>query len=52
MRFPLLLEPYETKVVVVGPPAGEGGGGRGGAEPSWTSGTTLAETEAETGRWN
>jgi hypothetical protein len=43
MRFPLLLEPYETKVVVVGPPAGEGGGGRGGAEPSWTSGTTLAE---------
>jgi hypothetical protein len=43
VRFPLLLEPYETKVVVVGPPAGEGGGGRGGAEPSWTSGTTLAE---------
>jgi hypothetical protein len=43
MRFPLLLEPYETKVVVVGPPAGEAGGGRGGAEPSWTSGTTLAE---------
>jgi hypothetical protein len=41
MRFPLLLEPYETKVVVVGPPAG--GGGPGGAEPSWTSGTTLAE---------
>jgi hypothetical protein len=41
VRFPLLLEPYETKVVVVGPPAG--GGGPGGAEPSWTSGTTLAE---------
>jgi hypothetical protein len=43
MRFPLLLGPYETKVVVVGPPAGEGGGGRGGAEPSYTSGTTLTE---------
>jgi len=42
VRFPLLLEPYETKVVVVGPPAGDGGG-RGGAEPSWTSGTTLME---------
>ena len=47
MRFPLLLEPYETKVVVVGPPAGEGGGGRGGAEPSWTSGTTLAELSGD-----
>src|SRR5271157_258338 len=42
VRFPLLLEPYETKVGVVGPPAGDGGG-RGGAEPSWTSGTTLME---------
>jgi len=45
MRFPLLLEPYETKVVVVGPPAG--GGGPGGAEPSWTSGTTLAELSGD-----
>jgi len=43
VRFPLLLEPYETKVVVVGPPAGEGGGGRGGPEPSYTSGTALTE---------
>jgi hypothetical protein len=47
VRFPLLLEPYETKVVVVGPPAGEGGGGRGGAEPAWTSGTTLAELSGD-----
>jgi hypothetical protein len=41
VRVPLLLEPYETKVVVVGPPAGQGG--PGGPEPSWTSGTTLTE---------
>jgi hypothetical protein len=41
VRFPLLLEPYEAKVVVVGPPAGQGG--PGGAEPSWTSGTNLME---------
>jgi hypothetical protein len=41
VRFPLVLGPYETKVVVVGPPAG--GGGPGGSEPSLVSGTTLAE---------
>ena len=42
LRFPLLLEPYETKVVVVGPPAGDSGG-RGGTEPSWGAGTTLTD---------
>jgi hypothetical protein len=47
VRFPLLLEPYETKVVVVGPPAGEGGGGRGGPEPSFVSGTTLVELDGD-----
>jgi hypothetical protein len=41
VRVPLLLEPYETKVVVVGPPAGQGG--PGGPEPSWTSGTALTD---------
>jgi hypothetical protein len=41
VRFPLLLEPYEAKVIVVGPPAGQGG--PGGPEPSWTSGTTLTD---------
>jgi hypothetical protein len=39
VRFPLVLEPYETKVVVVGPlPAGVAA-----PEPSWASGNTLAE---------
>ena len=39
VRFPLVLGPYETKVVVVGPlPAGVAA-----PEPSFASGTTLAE---------
>ncbi len=39
VRFPLVLGPYETKVVVVGPlPAG-----MADAEPSFASGNTLAE---------
>jgi hypothetical protein len=39
VRFPLVLGPYETKVVVVGPlPAGVGA-----PEPSFASGDTLAE---------
>jgi hypothetical protein len=39
VRFPLVLGPYEAKVVVVGPlPAGVAA-----AEPSWASGNTLAE---------
>jgi hypothetical protein len=39
VRFPLVLEPYEAKVVVVGPLPG----GVGAAEPSFASGTTLVE---------
>jgi hypothetical protein len=39
VRFPLVLEPYEAKVVVVGPLPGEARD----SEPSWASGTTLAE---------
>jgi hypothetical protein len=39
VRFPLVLGPYETKVVVVGPlPSGVAA-----PEPSWASGDTLAE---------
>src|ERR1035437_1153253 len=45
VRFPLVLGPYETKVVVVGPPAG--GGGPGGPEPSLVSGTTLMELDGD-----
>ena len=45
VRIPLVLGPYETKVVVVGPPAG--GGGPGGPEPSLASGTTLAELDGD-----
>jgi hypothetical protein len=41
VRFPLVLGPYETKVVVVGPPAGQAG--PGGSEPSLVSGATLVE---------
>jgi hypothetical protein len=39
VRFPLVLGPYETKVVVVGPLPG----GAGAPEPSLVSGNTLAE---------
>ncbi len=39
MRFPLVLEPYEAKVVVVGPLPDEARDW----EPSLVSGTTLAE---------
>ncbi|MGA2720899.1 MAG: glycosyl hydrolase [Bryobacteraceae bacterium] len=39
VRFPLLLEPYETKVVVVGPLPSEAMS----PEPALVSGTTLAE---------
>jgi hypothetical protein len=43
VRFPLVLGPYETKVVVVGPlPAGVAA-----PEPSFASGTTLAELGGE-----
>jgi hypothetical protein len=45
VRFPLALGPYETKVVVVGPPAGAGG--PGGPEPSLLSGTTLTELDGD-----
>jgi hypothetical protein len=38
-RFPLVLAPYETKVIVVGPLPG----GVAAPEPSWASGTTLVE---------
>jgi hypothetical protein len=44
VRFPLVLEPYEAKVIVVGPPAGQGGPG---SEPSLVSGTTLAELDGD-----
>jgi len=41
VRFPLVLGPYEAKVVVVGPlPAGVAA-----PEPSWASGIALAELE-------
>jgi hypothetical protein len=39
VRIPLALGPYEAKVVVVGPLPG----GAAGPEPSFASGTTLAE---------
>jgi hypothetical protein len=39
VRFPLVLGPYETKVVVVGPLPG----GLAAPEPSFASGATLAE---------
>ena len=45
VRFPLVLGPYETKVVVVGPPAGQSG--PGGPEPSLVSGTTLLELNGD-----
>jgi hypothetical protein len=44
VRFPLVLGPYETKVVVVGPLPGVAAA----PEPSWASGTTLAELEMGT----
>jgi hypothetical protein len=44
VRLPLVLEPYEAKVIVVGPPAGQGGPG---SEPSLVSGTTLAELDGD-----
>jgi hypothetical protein len=43
VRFPLVLGPYETKVVVVGPLPG----GVGAPEPSFVSGTTLAELDGD-----
>jgi hypothetical protein len=43
VRFPLVLAAYETKVVVVGPLPG----GAAVAEPSWASGTTLAELDGD-----
>jgi hypothetical protein len=46
VRFPLVLGPYETKVIVVGPLAGQGGPG-GAAEPSFVSGTTLMELDGD-----
>jgi hypothetical protein len=45
VRFPLVLGPYETKVVVVGPPAGQSG--PGGPEPSLLSGITLTELDGD-----
>jgi len=39
VRFPLVLEPYEAKVIVVGPLPAEARD----TEPSWVSGTTVAE---------
>ena len=43
VSFPLVLGPYEAKVVVVGPmPAGAAA-----AEPSWVSGQTLAELDGD-----
>jgi hypothetical protein len=44
VRFPLVLGPYETKVVVVGPLPGAAAA----PEPSWAAGTTLAELEMGT----
>jgi hypothetical protein len=43
VRFPLVLGPYEAKVVVVGPlPAGVSQ-----PEPSWASGSTVAELDGD-----
>jgi hypothetical protein len=43
VRFPLVLGPYEAKVVVVGPlPSGAAA-----PEPSWASGTTLASLDGD-----
>ena len=43
VRFPLVLAPYEAKVVVAGPlPAGVAA-----AEPSWAAGTALAELDGD-----
>ena len=43
VRFPLVLGPYETKVIVVGPlPAGVSQ-----PEPSWASGSTVAELDGD-----
>jgi hypothetical protein len=44
VRFPLVLGPYEAKVVVVGPLPGA----VAAPEPSWASGMTLAELEMGT----
>jgi len=43
VRFPLVLGPYETKVVVAGPLPGV----VGAAEPSFASGSTLAELDGD-----
>jgi hypothetical protein len=43
VRFPLVLGPYEAKVVVVGPLPG----GVAAAEPSLASGNTLAELDGD-----
>ncbi|MGB7722070.1 MAG: glycosyl hydrolase [Bryobacteraceae bacterium] len=43
VRFPLVLEPYEAKVVVVGPLPAEARD----SEPSLVSGTTLAELDGD-----
>ena len=43
VRIPLVLGPYEAKVVVVGPLPSEAGG----AEPSFASGRTLAALDGE-----
>jgi hypothetical protein len=43
VRFPLVLGPYETKVVVVGPLPG----GAAAPEPSFTSGTVVAELDGD-----
>src|SRR5271157_4313577 len=43
VRFPLVLAPYEAKVVVVGPLPG----GAAAAEPSWASGATVAELDGD-----
>jgi hypothetical protein len=43
VRFPLMLGPYEAKVVVIGPlPAGVGA-----SEPSFAAGTMLAELDGD-----
>jgi hypothetical protein len=43
VRFPLVLAPYEAKVVVVGPIAA----GVAAAEPSWAAGVVLAELDGD-----
>jgi hypothetical protein len=43
VRLPLVLGPYETKVVVLGPLPGEVPGGVAAPEPSFAAGNTLAE---------